>query len=348
MSKCWMRSRARCDTAPNNDRPPVAHSSGEHSRCQVVASRLRRAEERHGFTSTFSGLAASLSDPQKWIDYHLGIEDFHFPGTSQLLAMTAPIPDVIHTHNLHGDYFDLRVLAGISQQIPLIMTLHDAWLLSGHCAHSFSCERWRTGCGHCPDLMIYPSVQRDATGYNWRRKREIYARSRLHVATPSRWLMGKVEASMLAPAVVEARVLPNGVDLHTFRPMDKRLARAQLGIDPAARVLLATGVMLRQNRWKDYATLRQAVTQVAAQLEGQDVLLIALGEQAPPERVDRTEIRFVPFQEDPGHVATYYQAADIYVHAALADTFPTGVLEALGCGTPVVATRVGGIPEQID
>ena len=55
----------------------------------------------------------------------------------------------------------------------------------------------------------------------------------------------------------------------------------------------------------------------------------------------------LPFQKNPELVAAYYQAADIYLHAARADTFPNTVLEALACGTPVVATAVGGIPEQI-
>jgi len=94
--------------------------------------------------------------------------------------------------------------------------------------------------------------------------------------------------------------------------------------------------------------MREAVAQAAERLEGQDLLLIALGEDAPPERIGHAVIRFIPFQEDTETVANYYQAADIYVHTARADTFPTGVLEALACGTPVVATAVGGIPEQIE
>src|SRR5262245_23731658 len=47
-------------------------------------------------------------------------------------------------------------------------------------------------------------------------------------------------------------------------------------------------------------------------------------------------------------VARYYQAADVYLHAARADTFPNTVLEALARGKPVVATAVSGIPEQVD
>lgn len=78
-----------------------------------------------------------------------------------------------------------------------------------------------------------------------------------------------------------------------------------------------------------------------------ELLFVALGESAPPERIGNAEVRFVPFTNDPTTVARYYQAADLYIHAARVDTFPNAVLEAMACGTPVVATAVGGIPEQI-
>jgi glycosyltransferase involved in cell wall biosynthesis len=301
-----------------------------------------------GTVSWLSAFADVIAEPCRGLARYCGIEDFSFPGTWKLLNLSPKPPDIVHCHNLHGRYFDLRALPWLSQQVPVILTLHDAWLLSGHCAHSFDCERWKIGCGHCPDLTIDPGIRRDATAYNWRRKREIFKNSRLYIATPCRWLMQKVEQSMLTSAVMEARVIPNGVDLSIFHPADKKDARSALGIPQNALVILFTANAVRQNIWKDYRTVQDAVRLAAMQLKEQNVLFLALGQDGKGERIGPAEVRFVDYQTDPKIVACYYQAADVYVHAARADTFPNTVLEALACGTPVVATAVGGIPEQIE
>jgi len=288
-----------------------------------------------------------IGRPRRWLEILCGYEDFDFPGTWRVLDLPPERPEIVHCHNLHGSYFDLRALPWLSRQVRTILTLHDAWLLSGHCAHSFDCERWKTGCGQCPNLTIYPAIRHDATVYNWQGKKEIYARSRLYVATPSRWLMRKVEQSILAPAIAEARIIPNGVDLTIFNSGDQREARTALGIPQNARMLLFVSYATRSNPWKDYATLEKAVEQVVERLPDEWIILVCLGEQRKPERIGRAEVRFIGYQAQATTVACYYQAADLYVHAAKADTFPNTVLEALACGTPVVATAVGGIPEQV-
>lgn len=287
--------------------------------------------------------------PRALVEQVSGREDFEFPGTYDLLDLTPARPDVVHCHNLHGGYFDLRALKWLSRQVPTVLTLHDGWLLSGHCAHSFDCERWTTGCGACPDLTIYPAISRDGTADNWIRKHDIYADSRLYVTTPSKWLMGRVEQSMLAPAVEQAQVIPNGVDLSTFRPADRRLVRNRLGIAPEAAMVLLT-IGRRESPWGDPRMERAAIAAIAARTGRSGVVFIALGDEkaaSPTPPITDAHVRWVAWQEDPKALARYYQAADICLHCARADTFPTTILEALACGTPVVATAVGGIPEQI-
>ena len=277
----------------------------------------------------------------------MGREHFHFPASRRILKLSSQLPDIIHAHNLHGNYFDLRSLPWLSRQLPLILMLHDTWLLGGHCCYFLDCERWKRGCGDCPHLDIHHILTKDDTAYNWRLKQRIYSKTRAYLTTPSKWLMDQVEQSMLAPAIIEKRVIYNGVDLATFHPADKKRVRDELGIPQNARMLLFSANGIKNNMWKDFKTLRQAVALVADRVKGQDIQFWALGEDAPTEKVGNALMHFVPHQKDPAFVARYYQAADIYLHAARADTFPNVILEALACGTPVAATAVGGIPEQI-
>jgi glycosyltransferase involved in cell wall biosynthesis len=292
-------------------------------------------------------LAGELAQPGSWRERRRGLQDFRFAGTRRLLELPPKQPDIVHCHNLHRDYFDLRVLPQLSRQVPVVLTLHDAWLLSGLCWHSLDCERWKIGCGKCPQLALLQNSPHDATHVNWRRKAQIFAQCRLFITTPCRWLMYKVEQSIVAPAMVSSRVIPNGIDLTVFQPRDQQAARASLGIPPDGSVFLYIARGMLNNPSKDYLTIRGAVARVAAGLRARPVLFLALGDEAPTERLGNAEVRFVPFQADPAAVAAYYHAADVYLHAANADTFPLSVLEALACSTPVVATAVGGIPEQV-
>jgi glycosyltransferase involved in cell wall biosynthesis len=277
----------------------------------------------------------------------LGLERFDFPGSHRVLDLPGERMDIVHAHNLHGDYFDLRALPRIARRAPVVLTLHDAWLTTGHCAHSFACDRWQRGCGQCPDLAIPPAITRDATAFNWKRKRAVFSRMKVVVVTPSHWLMERVERSLIAPAIVESKVIPNGIDLSRFRPGDRQAARAALGLPLQASVFMFSATSVRTNPWKDFRSLREALKLYAEARPDREVLFLAVGDSAPAERFGRAELRFVPFVQD-DKLADYYRAATAYVHAARADTFPNTVIEALACGTPVVATAVGGISEQVE
>ncbi len=278
-----------------------------------------------------------------------GKEDFDHPGSWRVLEVAPWKPDIVHLHNVHGKYFDLRSLPALTAAVPTVMTLHDAWLLGGHCAHSLDCERWRVGCGRCPYPNVPLRIQRDATRYNWSLKRRIYRHMSVRVATPCHWLMSRVEQSILQPGIVEQRVINNGVDLSLHHPAaDPSAVRDRLGLPAHAFILLMSSLQVRRNAWKDHKMLLQALQYLGGQITGREVMCLALGAQSEgDESVAGIQVRYVPYCYARERVAQYYQAADVYVHPARVDTFPNAILEALASGIPVVATAVGGIPEQV-
>lgn len=328
-----------------------AEATGTSQRWWRLFHALQPFYDKSKLANALCRIAHDRAEPRRRRDRNEGLEDFNYPGIRALANRAAGNFDIIHAHNLHGGYFDLRALPKLASSAPLLLTLHDAWLLSGHCAHSFDCDRWRTGCGQCPDLSIYPAVSRDATAENWKRKRDIFAQTKIFVAAPCRWLADRVQQSLLAPAIEELRIIPYGVDLNIFRPQGRDAVRQQLELPRDAFICLFAASGIRQSKWRDFNMMKRAIEQSAAHQRKNEqhrpILFLALGEDAPPQQLGSAEVRFIPFQQDPRRVADYFAAADVYLHAARADTFPNVILEAQACGTPVIATRVCGIPEQI-
>jgi glycosyltransferase involved in cell wall biosynthesis len=173
-------------------------------------------------------------------------------------------PDIVHLHNLHGYYLDLSITQTLGRlRLPVVWTLHDGWALTGRCAYLSECERWKVGCGHCPDLRRYPRTFLDTSALMWRRKRKYLTEgwSPL-IVCPSHWLAGRVRESFLRGFRV--RVVPNGIDVHVFLPGRKPSVRQKLGVAEDKKVLLFVAADLRNER-KGVRYFIEALQAVAAE-----------------------------------------------------------------------------------
>jgi glycosyltransferase involved in cell wall biosynthesis len=204
------------------------------------------------------------------------------------------------------------------------------------------CERWKTGCGRCPDLTIYPALPKDGTFLSWRRKRKIYARSRLYITGPSRWIMDRIKESMLNGVIY--RMIPNSINLKIFKPGDRRLARHLLGLPLNSPIILLSA----HNMFKDLDTMEASLARIKTAKRGEAPLFICLGKRGPEKMLGPGMIQYRGFERDKKKMALYNQAADIYIHAAKGETAAKAIHEAMASDIPVVATAVGGIPEQIE
>ena len=285
-----------------------------------------------------------LAEPNVAKDVRKGFIDYNFSGTQYLAKATGVIPTIIHLHNMHGGYFDLRALPILSKRSQILWTLHDEWAFTGICGYTYGCRLWETGCGKCPQIGNgYPLP--DATAKNWYIKKDVYKNSEIVICAPSKWLIDKAKKSILNAR--EYHHIPNGIDLTVFKPLDKREARRALNIDPEGIVILNSGYMAKTNPRKDYETTRKSVLAAAAKLSRKKVTLICMGSKGRTENYGNLQVIFIPYLNDDNIVAKYYQASDVYMHTADAENFPLTIMEACACGIPVVATDVGGVKEQI-
>jgi len=343
----WLALGANHNRVPSSVTIPNAAPRGLWARTVLAAAGLSDPAHERTHSPRLKRVIRTIAEPARYARVASGLENFDSPGTYGLLELTPSTPDILHLHNLHGSYFDIRALPALATRAPVIITMHDAWLLTGHCAHPFDCEHWLTGCGECPYLDTYVAIPRDRSAENSRVKREALAAAHVRLASPSRWLMDLAERSGVAATATETRVIPNGVDTAVFSPGDQASARRALGLPADSLVLLSAARSGKASPFKGFDTLEAALPHIARAAEGRDVVLLALGQDAPDTEVDGKHVRFVPFVSEPARIAEYYRAADLYLHPARAENFPLAVLEAMACGLAVVATDVGGIPEIV-
>jgi len=280
----------------------------------------------------------------------LGFNDLHCLGTFRISNLAAYVEaDLLHIHGVHGGYFNYLALPRLTKRKPAIYTLHDMWPFTGHCVHSFDCDRWKTGCGHCPYPEIPNAIQRDTTSWEWKLKNWSYRRSDFTFVTPSTWLSELARQSMLKHFKVMH--IPQGIDTELYRPLDPEISRVALGIPAGKKVLLY--IVRRMNPSHKAAHIKgvdlfaRAVKEMPASLKRETVLLlVGEGGEHLAHELDMASIP-LGFVSNDRLKAVVYSAADILAFPSRAENSPLVLVESMACGTPVVAFNVGGVSDVV-
>ena len=274
----------------------------------------------------------------------LGTNGMHsYLGTNQLIKdLKKFAPDIIHLHNLHMYCIDLPMLFRYIKKhhIKVVWTLHDCWSFTGHCPHFTiaRCDKWKTGCGQCPQPRVYPKMYLDTSRWMYKKKKKWFSGIEdMTLVTPSAWLAGLVKQSFMKE--YSTVVIHNGIDLSIFKPTDSDF-RERYGLD-GKKVILSVSFGWGFQKGLD------VLVELAKRLPD-DYKLVLVGTNDAVDAQLPDNIISIHSTEDQTQLAQIYTAADVFINPTREDTFPTVNMESLACGTPVLTFETGGSPEIID
>jgi glycosyltransferase involved in cell wall biosynthesis len=228
--------------------------------------------------------------------------------------------DVIHLHWVAGMIDLEEFFSSITK--PVVWTLHDAWAFTGgfHYEKYWASENF---------------TKRSARGLEIRRS--IFSTARLQLIFPSRYLQNLCLVSGVFKKS-EFHQIDNCIDDLYYRhepENNKYEARNRI------EILYASGELGYYR--KGFDIIQSAIDKKC--FDSSRIVILGKTDKSEQENAEGIEYRM--YERDAEAVLQYYTKSDVLIHTSREDNQPNVIAESLCCGTPVIATPAGGVPEMI-
>ncbi len=251
--------------------------------------------------------------------------------------------DVVNIHHCNGFLSIHELLNVIPRQKPVVITLHEMSFFTGGCIYSGSCRRFESGCGDCP-LLKKPSSH-DLSHEVWKAKYSaLQERSPQNtcVIADSTWIEAEARKSRLLTGF-NIQTIHYGIDPEVYQVHDKASVRKLLGLPLDKTIILFASENVADPR-KGFGLLCEAMRLMS---ERNDLQFVSFGRVLDYSGFPQ-QIKHFGFIEDDSLMSLLYSAADLFFMPSLEEAFGLSCLEAMSCGTPVLAFKTGGIPDMIE
>ncbi len=264
------------------------------------------------------------------------------------LFLKYPKYHILNFHSINMPWFNLFALLRLYKKHTLVYTLHQQTAGTSICVYTCywnNCERWKIGCGECPQVVANPKSALDITKNIYNIKRYIMLKSKITLVTPSKWMTDFANSS---PLLKDVRIeyIPNGINIEVFKNFESKLARRILNLPLEKKYIL----FLASNTNNPRKGFQHMLPIILRMKDIEDLSLIIVGDLKPDfvsEIEKHIPVIFLGTIRDEMKKVLVYCASDFFILPSEQDNLPNTMLESLACGTPVAAFNVGGIPDCV-
>ncbi|WP_412778170.1 glycosyltransferase family 4 protein [Thalassospira lucentensis] len=270
-------------------------------------------------------------DRKPWI-FNLGIVGSDFTKHPEYKAA-----DVIHLHWVNG-FVATRTLRKIKK--PIIWTMRDMWPLTGGCHYAIGCERYKVGCGSCPQL---------GSRRKWDISSLVVAHKRyslpkhLQVVGISRWI-SEIASESRVFENFSVQTISNNIDTQLFTPIARDVARNVLGF-PSKKKIILVGALNINDFYKGFPLFVEALQYLSTE----ELHVVTFGEDTgsviSDHGISNTSLGFLA---DTISLRLAYSAADVFIAPSTMEAFGKTLVEAMACATPVVCFDASGTKEIVE
>ena len=250
-------------------------------------------------------------------------------------------PDVVNLHWISNEMISLKEISKISA--PLVWTLVDMWLFCGG-EHYSDEKRYLTG--YLKSNRKFKETGIDLNRYIWNKKK-YFLNKKIKIVCISRWLANKAKKSKLLEGF-DIRVINCAIDTDVWKPINKKIAKKILGLDPNKKIILFGATGGTTDPRKGFKYLVKALKKNKIKKERFNLLIFGEDDQLN-FKVRNRKVTFKPgnFYGNDTALRVMYSAADLIVAPSLLEAFGQVASEAGSCETPCVAFKNTGFEDVI-
>lgn len=243
--------------------------------------------------------------------------------------------DIVHLHWING-LVSMRTLRKVDK--PVVWTMRDMWPLTGGCHYAMECEKYRTGCGSCPQLGSQSKYDLSRLVVANKRKS---LNNGMRLVGISEWLSSCAKDSYMFSGF-KVDTIANNIDTNQFFPVDRKSAREILGL-PSNKKIILVGATSITDFYKGYDLFIESINSLYLS----DIHIAIFG-NTNKQALEKIGIKYTSlgYLVDVISLRLAYAAADVFVAPSRMEAFGKTLIEAMACGTPVVCFDATG-PKDI-